>query len=67
MNAKNRDEVQTALLSALGLLIDKNLEWSADFNNLKPILCVVLHENLLMDKPNKNIISLAERIIDQHG
>jgi hypothetical protein len=67
MISKNRDEVQAALLSALGLLIDKNLEWSADFNNLKPILCVILHENLLMDKPNKNIISLAERIIDQHG
>ena len=67
MNAKNRDEVQAALLSALGLLIDKNLEWSADFNNLKPMLCVILHENLLMDKPNKNIISLAERIIYQHG
>lgn len=67
MNAKNRDEVQAALLAALGLLIDKNLEWSADFNNLKPMLCVILHENLLMDKPNKNIITLAERIIDQHG
>jgi hypothetical protein len=67
LNAKSRDEVQAALLAALGLLIDKNLEWSSDFNNLKPILCVVLHENLLMDKPNKNIITLAERIIDQHG
>ena len=67
MKAKDIEEARAVILSALGLLMDKNLEWSADFKALKPILCVILHDNLVAAKPNKNIILLAERIVDTHG
>lgn len=67
MKAANREQAQATILTALGLLMDKNLEWSADFDNLKPILCVILHDNLIMEKPNKNVILLAERMVDTHG
>jgi hypothetical protein len=67
MFARNLEEARAAILSALGLLMDKELEWSADFTNLKPILCVILHDNLIASKPNKNIISLAEKLVDTHG
>lgn len=61
------DEDRAVTLSALGLLIDRNLEWSTDFSNLRSILCVVLHDNLVAEKPNKNITQLAERIVDING
>lgn len=67
MKAANREQAQATILKALALLMDKNLEWSADFDNLKPILCVILHDNLIMEKPNKNVILLAERMVDTHG
>jgi len=67
MKATNIEAARTVILNALGLLMDRNLDWSADFNNLKPILCVILHDNLVNAKPNKNIIVLAERIVDTHG
>ena len=67
MKAKDIEEARAVILSALGLLMDKNLEWSADFRSLKPIMCVILHDNLVAAKPNKNIILLAERIVDTHG
>jgi len=67
MKSKDIDQAREVILTALGLLMDKNLDWSADFNNLKPILCVILHDNLVAAKPNKNIILLAERLIDTHG
>lgn len=61
------DEARTVTLSALGLLLDRNLEWSGDFMNLRPALCVVLHDNLVAEKPNPNITQLAERIVDING
>ena len=67
MKAKHIEQARTVILNALGLLMDRNLDWSADFTNLKPILCVILHDNLVNAKPNKNIIELAERIVDTHG
>jgi len=67
MKATNIEQARAEILSALGLLMDRNLDWSADFNNLKPILCVILHDNLVNAKPNKNVIALAERIVDTHG
>jgi hypothetical protein len=67
MKSKDIEEARAGILSALGLLMDRNLEWSTDFNSLKPILCVILHDNLIAAKPNKNIILLAEKIVDTHG
>lgn len=67
MKAANREQAQATILKALGLLMDRNLEWSADFDNLKPILCVILHDNLIMEKPNKNVILLAERMVEANG
>lgn len=67
MKSKDIDQAREVILSALGLLMDNNLEWSADFNNLKPILCVILHDNLVNSKPNKNIIAMAEKLVDTHG
>lgn len=60
----NADESRAVTLSALGLLLDRNLEWSGDFINLRPALCVVLHDNLIAKKPNKHITQLAERLVD---
>jgi hypothetical protein len=67
MKAKDIESARAEILSALGLLMDRELEWSNDFNNLRPILCVILHDNLVAAKPNKNIILLAERLVDTHG
>lgn len=61
------DEARAVTLSALGLLLDRNLEWSSDFINLRPALCVVLHDNLISETPNKHITQLAERLVDIHG
>ena len=67
MRSKDIDQAREVILTALGLLMDRNLEWSADFKNLRPILCVILHDNLVNSKPNKNVIALAEKLIDTHG
>lgn len=67
MKARDIEQARAGILSALGLLMDRNLEWSADFKALKPILCVILHDNLVAAKPNKNVIVLAEKIVDTHG
>lgn len=67
MKSKDIDQAREVILTSLGLLMDRNLEWSGDFRNIKPILCVILHDNLVNAKPNKNIIALAEKLIDTHG
>lgn len=61
------DEQREITLKALGLLLDRNLEWSGDFINIRPAICVVLHDNLVSENPNRNITQLAERIIDTNG
>jgi len=63
----NKEETHVLLINAMGLLLDRNLEWSADFSNIRPALCVLLHEALLTDTPNENVLNLAEKLIDNHG
>lgn len=62
-----KEEQHATLLSAMGLLLDRQLEWSSDFYNIKPALCMVLHEGLIAKEPNDYIVLLAERIIEAHG
>lgn len=62
-----KEEQHATLLSAMGLLLDRQLEWSSDFYNIKPALCMVLHEGLIAKEPDDYIVLLAERIIEAHG
>jgi hypothetical protein len=62
-----KDETQALLLNAMGLLLDRNLDWSADFNNIRPALCMLLHESLIATEPNEYALLLAEKLIDTHG
>ena len=62
-----KDEQHVTLLNAMGLLLDRQLEWSSDFYNIKPALCMVLHEALTAKEPNEYIVLLAERIIEANG
>jgi hypothetical protein len=62
-----KDEQQATLLSAMGLLLDRNLDWSNDFYAIKPALCMLLHESLIAKEPNEYALLLAERLIEAHG
>lgn len=52
------------LVKAMSLLIDRNLEWSGDFENIRPALAALFNAQLLNPIPNKEIIRLAEALID---
>lgn len=62
-----KDETHSLLLSAMGLLLDRNLDWSADFNNIRPALCMIMHESLIAPEANEYTLLLAEKLIEAHG
>lgn len=62
-----KDEQHATLLSGMSLLLDRNLDWSNDFNNIRPALCMIMHESLIAPEANEYTLLLAEKLIDAHG
>jgi hypothetical protein len=58
------DKPNETLLRAMMLLIDRNLEWSGDFENIRPALGALFNSQLNNPLPNQHIIRVAEALID---
>jgi hypothetical protein len=58
------DKPNATLLHAMMLLIDRNLEWSGDFENIRPAMASLFNSQLLNPVPNKEVLRLAEALID---
>lgn len=70
MGTQNKQETKmtepnATLLKAMMLLIDRNLEWSGDFENIRPAMASLFNSQLLNPVPNKEVIRLAEALIDE--
>lgn len=57
-------EPNATLLKAMMLLIDRNLTWSGDFENIRPVMASLFNSQLMNPIPNKEVIRLAEALID---
>lgn len=64
---RNRTEQETILLNAMGLLIDRSLIWSGDFENLRPALCRLFLNAMQEQELNKDIVVLASKVIYLYG
>lgn len=58
------DKPNELLLKAMMLLIDRNLEWSGDFENIRPAMASLFNSQLLNPVPNKEVLRLAEALIN---
>jgi len=63
----NRSEQEVILLNAMSLLIDRSLIWSGDFENLRPALCRLFLNAMQEQKLNKDIVQLANKVINIYG
>jgi hypothetical protein len=63
----NRSEQEVILLNAMSLLIDRSLIWSGDFENLRPALCRLFLNAMQEHKLNKDIVQLANKVINIYG
>lgn len=66
-NLKNRSQQEVALLQAMSLLIDRSLIWSGDFENLRPALCRLFLNAMQEENLNKDIVVLANKVINIYG
>jgi hypothetical protein len=67
ITAKARSEQEVALLNAMSLLIDRSLIWSGDFENLRPALCRLFLNAMQEPILNKDIVVLANKVINIYG
>lgn len=51
----------------MGLLIDRSLIWSGDFENLRPALCRLFLNAMQEEQLNKDIVVLASKVIYLYG
>lgn len=64
MKALNPQQKRAIIFEAMRLLLDQELEWSRDFENIRPALCRLLMNAMSNPDNNKDILNLATKIIE---
>jgi hypothetical protein len=63
----NEEERSAIMLEAMKLLIDDNLVWSPDFENIRPALGSLFLKAIGYPQLSESLTPLAVRIIKTHG
>lgn len=56
------DELNAIVFKALRLCVDDKLEWSNDFDEIRPYLCSILLKAMSDNKLRSEVIGLANKI-----
>ena len=68
MNARITQEERNAIMfEAMRLLMDDNLVWSADFEEIRPALGSLFLKAMAAPQLSESLTTLAVRIIKSHG
>jgi hypothetical protein len=68
MNARLTQEERNAIMfEAMRLLMDDNLVWSADFEEIRPALGSLFLKAMAAPALSESLTTLAVRIIKTHG
>lgn len=68
MNARITQEERNAIMfEAMRLLMDDNLVWSADFEEIRPALGSLFLKAMAAPQLSESLTTLAVRIIKTHG
>ena len=68
MNARITQEERNAIMfEAMRLLMDDNLVWSADFEEIRPALGSLFLKAMAAPALSESLTTLAVRIIKTHG
>ena len=68
MNARLTQEERNAIMfEAMRLLMDDNLVWSADFEEIRPALGSLFLKAMAAPQLSESLTTLAVRIIKTHG
>jgi hypothetical protein len=67
VNKLNEEERSAIMLEAMKLLIDDNLVWSPDFENIRPALGSLFLKAIGYPELSKSLTTIAVRIIKEHG
>lgn len=62
-----KQEDEAAMFTAMGLLIDRTLIWSSDFETIRPALCRLFLNSMQEDIINKDALNIAHKIINLNG
>ena len=68
MNQRITQEERNAIMfEAMRLLMDENLVWSSDFENIRPALGSLFLKAMAAPALSESLTTLAVRIIKTHG
>ena len=68
MNSRITQEERNAIMfEAMRLLMDDNLVWSADFEEIRPALGSLFLKAMAAPQLSESLTTLAVRIIKSHG
>ena len=67
MNKMTTDERNAIMFEAMRLLMDDNLVWSQDFENIRPALGSLFLKAMAEPSLSQSLTTLAVRIIKTHG
>ena len=68
MNHPLTEEERNAIMfEAMGLLMDDNLVWSQDFEDIRPALGSLFLKAMAAPQLSESLTTLAVRIIKNHG
>ena len=67
MNKMTKEERNAIMFEAMRLLMDDNLVWSQDFENIRPALGSLFLKAMAEPSLSQSLTTLAVRIIKTHG
>ncbi len=67
MNRITTEERNAIMFEAMRLLMDENLVWSSDFENIRPALGSLFLKAMAAPALSESLTTLAVRIIKTHG
>ena len=67
MNKMTTEERNAIMFEAMRLLMDDNLVWSQDFENIRPALGSLFLKAMAEPSLSQSLTTLAVRIIKTHG
>lgn len=64
MNNLNQQQKRALIFEAMRLLLDQELHWASDFENIRPALCRLFMNAMNNPDNNRDILNLAMKIVE---
>ena len=67
VNKITEEERNAICLEAMRLLIDPNLVWSADFEQIRPAMSALFMKAITVPELSQHVTNLAVKVVVAHG